>query len=273
MPDESHSRARFSTRNEGLGRSRTYTQVTETDPERPLGGSESRTTMTHIAHTPASTRRPVRRKTTLPSDGLSGRARRARVEPMAVRPLRDGRYVVETDGGTYVVDVEARTCTCPDNAIRHARCKHLRRVAIEITRGEVPPPGRRRATCAVCGDETFVPMDATGPQLCRDHDHRAGDLVRDRESGGLLVVTRALGTRADETPTETGTLVSAYETNADYGDHEPTFEAVYLDSLPVNAGLSDLGELHAYRFPASRLSRVERGFVGANSLGERLARA
>ncbi|ELZ87297.1 SWIM zinc finger domain-containing protein [Haloferax elongans ATCC BAA-1513] len=214
----------------------------------------------------------MRRKTTLPPDGLSGRSRRARVEPMAVRPLRDGRYVVETDGGTYVVDVDARTCTCPDNAIRHARCKHLRRVAIEITRGEVPPPGRRSATCAVCGDKTFVPMEATGPYLCSDHEHHPGDLVHDRETGSLLVVTRDLGTRADETRTETGDLVSDYETNADYGDHEPVFEAVYLGSLPADAGLADLGELRAYRFPASRLRRVEQGFVGVQSLGERFAR-
>ncbi|KAB1198935.1 MULTISPECIES: SWIM zinc finger family protein [Haloferax] len=215
----------------------------------------------------------MRRKTTLPADGLTGRARRARVEPMAVRPLRDGRYVVETEGGTYVVDVEARSCTCPDNAIRHARCKHLRRVAIEITTGLVPPPGRRRATCAVCGDDTFVPMDARGPQLCREHEHHPGDLVHDRESGSLLVVTRALHARADETPTETGKLVSEYESNLEYGDHEPVFEAVYLGSLPVDVGLSDLGGLQAYRFPSSRLSRVEQGFVGPRSLGERLARA
>ncbi|KAB1189201.1 MULTISPECIES: SWIM zinc finger family protein [Haloferax] len=215
----------------------------------------------------------MRRKTTLPSDGMTGRARRARVEPMAVRPLRDGRYVVETDGGTYVVDVEARTCTCPDNAIRHARCKHLRRVAIEITTGEVPPPGRRRATCAVCGDDTFVPMDARGPQLCHEHEHHPGDLVHDREVGSLLVVTRALHSRADETPTETGTLVSDYESNLEYGDHEPVFEAVYLDSLPANAGLTKLGELRAYRFPASRLQRVERGFIRSRSLAERLAHA
>ncbi|AFK17912.1 SWIM zinc finger family protein [Haloferax mediterranei ATCC 33500] len=215
----------------------------------------------------------MRRKTTLESDGLTGRARRARTEPMAVRPLRDGRYVVETDGGTYVVDVEARTCTCPDHAIRHTRCKHLRRVAIEITRGEIPPPGHRSATCAVCGDETFVPMDARGPQLCADHEHHTGDLVRDRETGSLLVVTRAMERRADETPTETGKHVSEYESNVDYGDHEPVFEAVYLDSLPADAGLAELGRLKTYRFPASRLSRVERGFVGTRSLGERLARA
>jgi hypothetical protein len=116
-------------------------------------------------------------------------------------------------------------------------------------------------------------MDARGPQLCHEHEHHAGDLVHDRETGSLLVVTRALHSRADETTTETGKLVSDYETNAEYGDHEPVFEAVYLDSLPVDAGLAKLGELRAYRFPASRLTRVERGFIGSRSFGERFARA
>ncbi|MFC7204929.1 SWIM zinc finger family protein [Haloferax namakaokahaiae] len=203
----------------------------------------------------------MRQKTTLPADGLTGRARRARTEPMAVRPLRDGRYVVETDGGTYVVDIDARTCTCPDNAIRHARCKHLRRVAIEITLGEVPLPGEKSATCAVCGSRTFVPMDFHGPALCADHEHRPGDLVRDRETGGLLVVMRRLHTRADETPTPTGKLVSEYETNEEYGDHEPVFEAVYLESIRATANLDALEHQRAYRFPASRLRRVERQFI------------
>lgn len=36
---------------------------------------------------------------------------------MTIRPLRDRRYVVETDGGTYVVALDAGTCTCPDHAI------------------------------------------------------------------------------------------------------------------------------------------------------------
>ncbi|OYR74477.1 hypothetical protein DJ71_19235, partial [Halorubrum sp. E3] len=62
---------------------------------------------------------------------------------MTVRPLRDRRYVVETDGGTYVVALDAGTCTCPDHAIRGSRCKHLRRVAMEVTAGTVPAPDER----------------------------------------------------------------------------------------------------------------------------------
>jgi hypothetical protein len=60
---------------------------------------------------------------------------------MAVRPLGDGRYTVESErGATYVVDLDARRCSCPDHEIRGVRCKHMRRVAIEITEGRLPAP-------------------------------------------------------------------------------------------------------------------------------------
>ena len=77
---------------------------------------------------------------TPPTTDDEDRASRARTEPMTVRPLRDGRYVVETEGGTYVVDLDARECTCPDHAVRGATCKHLRRVAIDVTEDRVPAP-------------------------------------------------------------------------------------------------------------------------------------
>jgi hypothetical protein len=174
---------------------------------------------------------------------------------MAVRPLRDGRYVVETDHGTYVVDLDARTCTCPDHAIRGSRCKHLRRVALDVSAGRVPPPSERTAVCAVCGGPTFVPMDATGPHLCERHALGPGDLVRDRESGDLLVVVAATGLRADEARTAEGKLVADYDTNDGYGDHEPVFEGVYLDSFDPDHP----GRVTRYRFPASRLKPVSGG--------------
>ncbi|SFR33408.1 SWIM zinc finger family protein [Halogeometricum limi] len=228
--------------------------------------------MTHTRNTPASTDRsapavrPVRRKTTLPASGYAGRARRARAEAMAVRPLRDGRYVVETEGGTYVTDVEAGTCTCPDNAIRHARCKHLRRTAIEITEGIVPAPGERAGVCAVCGRRTFVSQFDPAPALCAAHDHAPGDLVRDRETKSLLVVVRATGERADDAETERGRVVADYETNAHYGRHEPVFEAVYVDSVPLAGGVADLRGRRRYRFPASRLRPVESGFADSDAV-------
>ncbi|SDQ86345.1 SWIM zinc finger family protein [Halopelagius longus] len=223
--------------------------------------------MTHTRNTPASNtqsrprRRAVRQKTTLPASGFVGRARRAREDPMAVRPLRDGRYVVETEGGTYVVDSDADTCTCPDSAIRDARCKHLRRVHIEIADGLVPAPDQRTAVCAVCGNRTYVPRFDSGPVLCDRHDHASGDLVRDRETKNLLVVLRATGDRADEARTDSDRTVADYDTNDDYGSHEPVFEAVYVESVPLEEDIAELRAKKRYLFPASRLVPVEPGFA------------
>lgn len=180
------------------------------------------------------------------------RSARARSEPMTIRPLRDGRYVVETDGGTYVVALDAGTCTCPDHAIRGARCKHLRRVATAVTDGSVPAPDERVGVCAVCGGETFVPIDASGPQLCDRHGFEAGDVVRDRETDERLVVVTVTSERADAVRTDDDRLVAEYPTNAAYGRHEPVVEAVYVDSLRPGRGIEDCKR---YEFPASRLTR------------------
>ncbi|MFB6157515.1 MAG: SWIM zinc finger family protein [Haloferacaceae archaeon] len=167
---------------------------------------------------------------------------------MTVRPLRDGRYVVETAGGTYVVDLDAGTCTCPDHAVRGARCKHLRRVAMDVTEDRVPAPDERASACAVCGRRLFVPIHAGGPRLCDRHDRAPGDVVRDRETGGLLLVVERTGERADEHRTEEGRLVADYPTNADYGGQEPAVLAVYLAATGDGR--------RRYAFPASRLTPV-----------------
>ncbi|MFC5278061.1 SWIM zinc finger family protein [Halorubrum rubrum] len=183
-----------------------------------------------------------------------GRSERAKREPMTVRPLRDRRYVVETDGGTYVVALDAGTCSCPDHEIRGERCKHLRRVAIEVTEGRIPAPDERVGVCAVCGVETFVPFAASGPRLCERHDFERGDAVYDRETGKLLVVTRVTARRADEYRTDEGRTIEAYPTNAAYGAHEPVVEAVYAESLGPAHGIDDA---RRYGFPASRLVPVD----------------
>ncbi|WP_459879653.1 hypothetical protein [Halorubrum gandharaense] len=175
---------------------------------------------------------------------------------MTVRPLRDRRYVVETDGGTYVVALDAGTCTCPDHAIRDSRCKHLRRVAIEVTEGTVPAPDERVGVCAVCGVRTFVPFDAAGPQLCPRHGFARGEAVRDRETDKLLIVTRVTAERADAYTTDEGRPIADYPTNARYGAHEPVVEAVYVDSLRPTRGVDDA---RRYGFPASRLLAAETG--------------
>jgi hypothetical protein len=210
--------------------------------------------MTHPEHTPASLPATAPKRT-FPPAGRSGRARRARVEPMAVRPLRDGRYAVETDGDGdgYVVDLDAVSCTCPDHRRRGARCKHLRRVALEVTERLVPPPEERTAVCAVCGGRTFVPVAARGPALCARHDHDPGAVVADRETGDRLLVVGATGDRADRVETDDGRLVADYPSNAAYGGHEPVFDVVYADALRRD------GPVRRYAFPASRLRPLRPG--------------
>ena len=179
----------------------------------------------HASATPFTARKPTR----LSAGGTSGRARRARTQAMLVRPLRDGRYVVETEGGTYVVDLEAESCTCPDHQLRGADCKHRRRVTIEVTERRVPAPDQRTAICATCGEPTFVPRSAIGSQLCDRHTPTPGDPVRDRETGKLLVVTAVTTDRADERIVEErDQSIAAFASNEQYGDHEPVIEAVYV---------------------------------------------
>jgi len=182
---------------------------------------------------------------------LDDRAARAWTERMAVRQLPDGRYAVETESdATYVVDADDRSCTCPDHAIRDETCKHLRRVAIEITSRRVPPPGRRRATCEACGVEAFV--DADPPHLCGTCRLDPGDVVRDRETDDRLVVSRVTGRRADETRIEAADCtVADYETNEGYPDDDVVVEAAYL----ADAARSD--DPATYSFPRSRLDRVD----------------
>lgn len=184
---------------------------------------------------------------------IGGRAARARDEPMTVRPLRDRRYAVETDGGSYVVDMVAGRCTCPDHAIRGSRCKHLRRVAMAITASDVPAPDERVAACGVCGRPIHVPLTVGGGHLCDGHRPAPGERVTDRETGEELVVVRVTTERADTAETDEGRPVAAYPTNARYGDHEPVVDAVYAAALRPGTDPTDLDR---YRFPASRLRRT-----------------
>jgi hypothetical protein len=187
----------------------------------------------------------------------SNRSERAVREPMAVYALRDDdQYLVDTDGGTYVVDLESDTCTCPDHAIRGNRCKHLRRVDMEVGVGRVPAPGERVAACAVCGGGVYVSARETGAFLCGDHHPTTGLFVRNRETDKLLVVTGVTTTRADEYRTTEDRLISEYETNADYGDHEPVVEAVYAGNAVGSPGPLGVSGRRTYGFPASRLRRL-----------------
>jgi len=168
---------------------------------------------------------------------------------MRLRPLRDGRTVVDTDGGTYVVDTGHEQCTCPDATIRGARCKHCRRVAIESAAGRLPPPGTRHGVCAVCGTRTHVAVDQS-TALCETHAFEVGELVVDRETGSVLIVCSQTPDRADSRRTEDGRLIADIDTNASYGAHEPVIEAVYASAVDRPA--------KRYGFPASRLRHTDR---------------
>lgn len=189
----------------------------------------------------------------LAAAGTGDRARRARIEPMTLRPLGDGRTIVETDGGTYVVDAAHEQCTCPDHAIRGARCKHLRRVAMEAAAGTIPPAGMREGACALCGDPVFVELDQP-TALCERHAFAPGECVVDRETGSLLIVVEATTDRADERWIDDDQSIAAVETNHHYGDHEPVVKAVYANAVGRQAD----GSAKRYGFPAGRLRHTDR---------------
>ncbi len=181
------------------------------------------------------------------------------MERMAVTPLGGGVYEVESQSGnTYSVDLPGRRCTCPDHNFRGVRCKHLRRVAIEVTEGLVPPPGQRAVACTNCGEETFVDERATGPHLCEACNLDPGEAVVDRETGDLLVVVRTTDRRADEvTITDRDCTVAAYSTNEGYRADDVVVEAMY--PVPGGLGPDDLKPHHLrrYSFPRGRLARRE----------------
>lgn len=210
--------------------------------------------MTHSETAAASSETELR---TLPAPaGVEGRARRARTEPMAVRSFGTNLYEVTTEGGSYLVDVGASRCTCPDFLFRDARCKHLRRVAIEITEGRVPPPGHVAVDCRDCATAVFVRSDrADGPHYCGAHRLVVGDTVRDRETGRRLVVVTRPERRADEVHLEDST-VADHPTNGDYRPDEPVVGAVYPGGRITAEGPRP-ADLRVYSFPRSRLRRVD----------------
>ena len=170
---------------------------------------------------------------------------------MVVRSLDSGRYAVDgASGATYTVALPDGDCDCPDRTFRGERCKHLRRVAIEVTEGRVPPPGRRRDRCAGCRREAFVPED--GPSVCDACHPERGNRATDRETGDTVVVFRL----TDETAAERAVpgadcTVADYPANDGYPDDDPVVEVVYpFDGAPD----ADLGDRRRYAFPLSRLA-------------------
>lgn len=204
--------------------------------------------MTHSENTHASTEAAV----ALAPDvsRLDSRAARAWTEKMAVDPVEEGEYlVVVQDGTTYEVDLTASRCTCPDHTYRSTRCKHIRRVALEVTRDRIPAPDYQAVTCLACRDRAFVRTEE--PPVCESCRFTPGTTVRDRETGDLLVVVEQTGKRADCVVIQDGT-VADYPTNVSYPHGDPVVWCVYPFSGSID---QSFGERQRYAFPHARLER------------------
>lgn len=186
------------------------------------------------------------------------RGRRAREEPIRVTPIGGGIYEVSTPSGhEYTVDLEEGRCTCPDHQFRGVRCKHLRRVAIEVTAGRTPAPGQREASCADCGRQFFAPEDSPDPVYCNRCTLQTGETVVDRETDSLLVVVESTDDRADEVRIpERGWSVADHFSNQRYDPQDVVVDVLY----PLRRGVSpdDISpqDLKRYSFPRGRLRRT-----------------
>ena len=194
----------------------------------------------------------------LPTDTrLDERSRRARTESMYVLALGDGIYEVESGSEhTYLVDMDTGRCTCPDHVFRDARCKHVRRVAIEITEGRAPPPGKVAVECTDCATVVFVDQEVPEPVYCAEHALRPGDTARDRETEDRLTVVDVSDLRADYVRIrEAACIVAEYGSNDGYGPDVPVVGAVYPHArVARNGPVPDA--LKVYVFPRTRLERV-----------------
>ncbi|WP_254766140.1 SWIM zinc finger family protein [Salinilacihabitans rarus] len=205
-------------------------------------------------NTVASPKAPL----SLPTDGrLDERSRRARAEPMSVLALGDGLYEVESASeNTYLVDMDAGRCTCPDHVFRGVRCKHVRRVAIEITEGRTPPPGRVAVECHDCSRVRFVDETEPGPFYCEEHTLYPGDVARDRETDARLTVVDVSDLRADAVRVgDDGTTVAEYATNENYDPDVPVVGAVYPHARVGPNGVVPEA-LKVYTFPRTRLEKL-----------------
>lgn len=179
---------------------------------------------------------------------------------MTVAALGTALYEVGAESGnTYIVDLDDDRCSCPDHAFRGVSCKHLRRVAIEITEGRVPPPGQVAVECAVCGAESFVPEDDdVARHYCEAHTLRPGEFVRDRETGDRLLVVHAADRRADHVRVgDSAYSVATYPTNREYDPADPVVGAVYPQSVAMTDSGPEPDELRVYTFPRSRLEALD----------------
>lgn len=204
-----------------------------------------------------STTRPKRSLS--PDAGTDSRAARARAERMAVVPVGGGCYDVVTETDTvYTVDLPGSRCTCPDHRYRHAQCKHLRRAAIEVNAGEVPPPGEAETACAACGKRVYTVEHEPGPAYCAGCALRPGDFVVDRERESLLVVAETTENRAEEVRVPgTDHTVADHPTNRAYDERDVVVEVLYPLRADIDPDEISAADLKRYAFPRGRLEKRE----------------
>ena len=223
--------------------------------ESPVGPVvESFSTMTRSGHTQASlTDRPPVSAEHVDGAALDGASRRAWTEEMTVRPFGDG-YLIDCESGSQYVSLAPTDCSC-DAATDENRCEHVRRVAIEINLGRVPPPAERTVPCRGCDRQVAVSAANSPPALCGECHLKPGDVVVDNEGDGetpLLVVSEP-GLPADVVSLpDDGRTVAEYPGNDGYPPGEPVVEAVYPQAVSTGR------EPRRYLFPLARLSRPER---------------
>lgn len=193
------------------------------------------------------------------SGGDRARAERARDERMRVAATGSGRYEVTGESGaTYEVDLEAGRCACPDHQFRGVRCKHLRRVAMEVTAGTVPAPGERATACANCGESLHVDEDTEDPVYCGDCTLDPGEFVVDRETDTLVVVVETTGERADETEIlSRGWTVAEHYSNKQYDPGDVVVDVLYPLDRDATADQVASRPPQRYAFPRGRLRRPD----------------
>lgn len=172
---------------------------------------------------------------------------------MAVKPF-GGAYLVDAeDEGTQFVRLGDGACSC-GGGDGDDRCKHLRRVAIEINLGRVPPPSGRSISCQGCASAVDVSVADDPPHLCPDCAVAPGDLVVDREgdaSTPLLVVSGPGLPAEDVTVPGTDVTVAAYDCNDEYRARAPVVEAVFPQSVSTDR------PPRRYLFPVPRLAKPD----------------
>lgn len=132
------------------------------------------------------------------------------------------------------------------------RCVHVRRVAIEINLGRVPPPSEHTVECGGCDRAVAVSAADAPPYLCPECRLEPGDVVVDTDGDAetpLLVVSEP-GRPADlvTVPDEERT-VAEYPGNDRHATDAPVVEAVYAHAVSTDR------QPRRYLFPLTRLGK------------------